>query len=127
MELGGRASRDINEHLVQPIKLEFEKVYFPYLLLNKKRYSGVIWTKSDKPDRKDAKGLETVRRDNCQLAKITLQKVLDFLMEFKKEEAYFYIQNIFYKIRNNQIDISQFIISKGLNKEINDNGNKYKN
>jgi hypothetical protein len=44
-----------------PIKLEFEKVYCPYLLMNKKRYAGLLWTRPEKYDKMDTKGLETVR------------------------------------------------------------------
>ena len=32
------------------------------------RYAGLYWTKPEKYDKLDAKGIETVRRDNCQLA-----------------------------------------------------------
>lgn len=44
-----------------PVKLEFEKVYFPYLLMNKKRYAGLYWSKPDTYDKMDTKGIETVR------------------------------------------------------------------
>jgi len=37
--------------------------------MNKKRYAGLLWTKTDKFDKMDAKGIETVRRDNCGLVK----------------------------------------------------------
>ena len=53
---------------IKPIKLEFEKCYYPYLLMNKKRYAGLLWTNTEKHDKMDCKGIETVRRDNCQLA-----------------------------------------------------------
>ena len=43
---------------IKPIKLEFEKVYYPYLLMNKKRYAGLYWTKPQKWDKMDAKGIE---------------------------------------------------------------------
>lgn len=33
--------------------------------MNKKRYAGVYWTKPDKYDKIDTKGIENVRRDNC--------------------------------------------------------------
>jgi DNA polymerase delta subunit 1 len=34
------AAEYVSEKFVKPIKLEFEKVYHPYLLINKKRYAG---------------------------------------------------------------------------------------
>ena len=41
--------------------------------MNKKRYAGLLWTKVEKYDKMDTKGLETVRRDNCLLVrKVTL-------------------------------------------------------
>jgi hypothetical protein len=43
------------------------QVYSPYLLMNKKRYAGLLWTKPEKWDKIDTKGIETVRRDNCLL------------------------------------------------------------
>lgn len=45
------------------------QVYWPYLLMNKKRYAGLLWTKVDSHDKMDTKGLETVRRDNCLLVR----------------------------------------------------------
>ena len=37
MKLGEEAANYVITKFVKPIKLEFEKVYFPYLLINKKR------------------------------------------------------------------------------------------
>jgi len=48
----------VTETFPKPIKLEFEKVYYPYLLINKKRYAGLYWTKPEKYDKMDAKGIE---------------------------------------------------------------------
>lgn len=35
--------------------------------MNRKRYAGLLWTKADKYDKIDTKGIESVRRDNCFL------------------------------------------------------------
>ncbi len=67
MKLGQEAAEYVSEKFVKPIKLEFEKVYHPYLLINKKRYAGLYFTRPEKHDKMDCKGIETVRRDNCTL------------------------------------------------------------
>jgi DNA polymerase delta subunit 1 len=58
MKLGKEAADFVSQQFINPIKLEFEKVYFPYLLINKKRYAGLYWTNPDKYDKMDAKGIE---------------------------------------------------------------------
>jgi DNA polymerase delta subunit 1 len=61
--------------------LEFEKVYCPYLLVTKKRYAGLLYTRPDQPDKLDKKGIESVRRDNCQLIRTMLEEVLRIVMK----------------------------------------------
>jgi len=41
IEIGKEAAVKITKIFEKPIRLEFEKVYWPYLLLGKKRYAGV--------------------------------------------------------------------------------------
>jgi DNA polymerase delta subunit 1 len=80
MKLGEDAAHFVSAKFVKPIKLEFEKVYFPYLLINKKRYAGLYWTKPEKYDKMDTKGIETVRRDNCLLVQTVIEKVLRMIL-----------------------------------------------
>ena len=58
MKLGSEAAEAVSSNFIKPIKLEFEKVYFPYLLINKKRYAGLYWTNTKKYDKLDTKGIE---------------------------------------------------------------------
>jgi DNA polymerase delta subunit 1 len=55
MRLGSEAAEAITATFMKPISLEFEKVYFPYLLISKKRYAGLYWTKPDTYDKMDTK------------------------------------------------------------------------
>jgi len=80
MKLGQEAADHVSSKFITPIKLEFEKVYFPYLLINKKRYAGLYWTRTDKYDKMDSKGIETVRRDNCRLVQVCIETVLKKLL-----------------------------------------------
>ena len=38
--------------------------------MSKKRYAGMFWTNPATPDKIDAKGIETVRRDNCEFVQL---------------------------------------------------------
>lgn len=49
MKLGLEASAMISKTFLRPIKLEFEKVYHPLLLITKKRYAGVKYVDAGKP------------------------------------------------------------------------------
>ena len=51
MPLAMKAAEEVSNIFPKPIKLEFEKVYFPYLLMNKKRYAGLLWTNPDNYDK----------------------------------------------------------------------------
>lgn len=57
MRLGREAAAYVTTFFIRPINLTFEKVYFPYLLMTKKRYAGLLWTKPDRYSYMDAKGI----------------------------------------------------------------------
>ena len=58
-----------------PVKLKFEKVYQPCVLLTKKHYVGYAWeTPEQEKPTFDAKGIETVRRDTCPLVTKVMEK-----------------------------------------------------
>merc|ERR1712159_359529 len=80
MKLGEEAAVYVSDTFLKPIKLEFEKVYWPYLLISKKRYAGLLWTGTEKYDKMDTKGIETVRRDNCLLVRGVISTCLDKIL-----------------------------------------------
>mmetsp|Transcript_30619 Transcript_30619/g.91788 ORF Transcript_30619/g.91788 Transcript_30619/m.91788 type:complete len:1095 (+) Transcript_30619:226-3510(+) len=101
-----------------PVKLEFEKVYFPYLLMNKKRYAGLLWTRPESHDYMDAKGLETVRRDNCLLVRQLVDGCLrKIIIERDAKGAENYAKRAIADLLQNKIDISHLVITKALSKE----------
>ena len=59
-----------------PVELKFEIVYFPSVLMSKKRYCGHKYETEDSSPVFDAKGIETVRRDGCNLVSKILEKSL---------------------------------------------------
>ncbi|KAL8577740.1 DNA polymerase delta catalytic subunit [Nucella lapillus] len=117
MKLGEEAAGLISTKFVNPIKLEFEKVYFPYLLINKKRYAGLFWTNPAKHDKMDCKGIETVRRDNSPLVAQLINTCLQLLLiDRNPDGAVEHAKQTISDLLCNRIDISQLVISKELTK-----------
>ncbi|KAI8382698.1 probable DNA polymerase delta catalytic subunit [Nakaseomyces glabratus] len=115
MELGAEAAAFVSKLFKHPINLEFEKAYFPYLLINKKRYAGLYWTNPDKYDKLDQKGLASVRRDSCSLVSIIMNKVLKkILIDRDVDSALGFVKATIDDILQNRVDISKLIISKTL-------------
>lgn len=117
MVLGKEAADYVSTFFLPPIKLEFEKVYCPYLLLQKKRYAGMYWTKPDKPDYMDKKGVESVRRDNCPMVSALVEEILRrILLDKNPDAAIAHVKEIVSDLMQNRLDISMLVITKALAK-----------
>eukprot|EP00871_Galdieria_phlegrea_P003137 jgi/Galph1/3824/GphlegSOOS_G2464.1 len=117
MKLGQKAAEVISQSFPKPIKLEFEKCYYPYLLIQKKRYAGLLWTKLEKYDKMDCKGIETVRRDNCKLVANVISTVLEKLLIYRNvDSAIDYVKKTISDLLQNRVDISLLVVSKELSK-----------
>lgn len=118
MELGEEAAEFVSSKFKNPIKLEFEKCYYPYLLINKKRYAGLFWTNPNKFDKMDTKGIETVRRDNCRLVQNVITKVLELILEERDVgKAERYVKQTIADLLQNRVDLSQLVITKAYSKQ----------
>lgn len=117
MRLGYEAADYVTNKLIKPIKLEFEKVYFPYLLISKKRYAGLYWTKPETFDKMDSKGIETIRRDNCRLVSTVIETSLrKLLIDQDVDGAQNYVKKVISELLQNKIDMSNLVITKTLTK-----------
>ena len=55
-------------------------------MINKKRYAGLYFTRPERYDKMDCKGLETVRRDNCPLVANVMNTCLNKLLIERYDE-----------------------------------------
>ena len=118
MQLGKEAAEFISKTFVSPIKLEFEKVYCPYLLMAKKKYVGMLYTNPEKFDKMDAKGIEIVRRDCCGIVRDVMKDVLDkILIDRNTDAAIEVVKGVVSDLLQNKIDMSHLIITKELGKK----------
>jgi DNA polymerase delta subunit 1 len=104
-----------------PVHLEFEKVYRPFLLMAKKRYAGLAWTKVDGKPSMETKGLETVRRDWSDLVRQGLEQTLHHLLRADNkdgtDQAVAYVKSLCEDLRQNKTDFRSLVISKSLGRE----------
>jgi DNA polymerase delta subunit 1 len=56
----------------------------PYFLYSKKRYAGQVYTRPDKPDKVDVKGLQVVRRDRSQMSRDVMKAIIDNMVQNHK-------------------------------------------
>ncbi len=61
--IGNEIAQEITSKSPADVLLKFEKVYFPCVLVTKKRYVGCSFETLTQPPHLDAKGIEMVRRD----------------------------------------------------------------
>lgn len=116
-EFGRHAAEVVSAEFGAPVKMEFEKVYFPFLLMSKKRYAGVAWScPDDKTGGKlDFKGIEVVRRDWCLLVRQVVERSLQLLLKDRsREAAAAHVQETVASLRSGRVDLRLLVMTKQL-------------
>lgn len=112
--IGDEIAQAVTDTNPRPIKLKFEKVYHPCVLLAKKRYVGFKYeSPSQKEPDFDAKGIETVRRDGTPAEQKIEEKALKLLFrtsDLSQVKAYF--QGQCTKILTGRFSVQDFCFAK---------------
>ncbi|KAF9229291.1 DNA/RNA polymerase [Gyrodon lividus] len=97
-----------------PVKLKFEKVYLPCVLMAKKRYVGFKYETPDETSPTfDAKGIETVRRDGVPAQSKMTETCLKILFRTQDlSEVKKYCYRSWSKIMRNKVSIQDFTFAK---------------
>lgn len=111
---GRQLAQTVTEVFPDPIKLKFEKVYHPCVLLAKKRYVGNCYEhEMQKAAKFEAKGIETIRRDGVPAQLKMVGKSLRILFESKNLSLVkSYVLEQFHKILQNKVNVSDFCFAK---------------
>jgi len=119
-ELGKQISKYATERLTG-LELEFEKIFKSFLPLTKKRYGAWVFKlKKDKwVDEIETKGIETVRRDWCELVSEVVQRMLNIILkENDVHKAVEEFKQTINDIETGKIDINKLVITKTITKNI---------
>jgi DNA polymerase zeta len=113
-DIGEDIAATITKMNPRPVKLKFEKVYHPCVLLAKKRYVGFKYEHRDQKEPEfDAKGTETVRRDGTpaeQKIEENALKILFRTADLSQVKSFFQTQCA--KILRGEISIQDFCFAK---------------
>lgn len=112
--IGEEISKAVTKINPRPVKLKFEKVYHPCVLLAKKRYVGFKYEHRDQVEPIfDAKGIETVRRDGTPAEQKIEEKALKILFrtaDLSRVKNYFQKQCL--KIMQGRVSVQDFCFAR---------------
>ena len=114
----------VNAVMKPPKKLEFEKVYGTMLLLSKKRYCGLLYAPNhqwgtDPPI--DIKGLQSQRRDGCELVREIIRICLTSILRTGgSEDAAAMVRQRVVELMDDTLPLEVYTIQKTLRKSMQD-------
>ena len=113
-DIGNEIAKAVTDMNPRPVKLKFEKVYLPSVLLAKKRYVAFKYeSKTQKVPDFDAKGIETVRRDGTPAEQKIEEKALKILFRTADlSQVRDYFQRQCSKIMSGRVSIQDFCFAR---------------
>jgi len=121
LKLGEELTHLINEGIKHVLNMKIESIFKTLLILAKKRYAG--W--NFEPDERGyeesiiTKGIETVRRDWCDLVSETLEEILiTILKEQNIKKSVAIVRDKANKIKTGEIDVDKLVITKSMSKSL---------
>jgi DNA polymerase delta subunit 1 len=115
IEIAERAADFITARLKRPQVLEYEKTFWPFMIITKKRYAGHLYEFDPDKYKFKSMGLVTKRRDNAPIVKRIYQGVLDILFETQDiPRATQFYQRCVKDLLSGNVDTKELILSKTL-------------
>lgn len=118
IKLGVLCGLVINKFMPYPHDLEYEKTFWPFTILTKKRYVGNLYEFN--PDKYEQKSMGIVlkRRDNAQVVKIVCGGIVrSILIDKSIEKAIEFTKQSLYNILAGKYSMDKFVITKTLRSE----------
>lgn len=120
-DLAREAAEYLTNKLPEHIVMEDENVYHPCLLITKKKYEYFVVDRHGNVLKEDSKGSMKARRDNCDCARYIYTKAKDSIMALKPfEETIYEINEGILDMFRYRYPLKDFVIYKGLSKDIDD-------
>ena len=115
IELAQEAGALVTKLLKAPHDLEYEKTFWPFCLLAKKKYVGMLYELNPKKAKLKSMGIVLKRRDNAPIVKDIYGGVISILMKDKDvNKAVQFVKKYLIKISKGQCPMKKLIITKSI-------------
>ena len=115
INLGKLSGQMIKLKLEDPHDCEYEKTYWPFIILKKKKYVGNKYENNPDKFNQDSTGIVLKRRDNAPIVKELCNGVINYLINYKDvKNIKNYIQTCIQDMFDNKYNIKYFLQSRSL-------------
>lgn len=121
IENGIKASDGFKKRLKPPHDLEYEKTFYPLVLITKKRYVGNVYEHDDVHYKQKSMGIVLKRRDNAPIVKRVYGGVIDIILTKQDINASaHFLQQCLEDLVNGQCPMEELIVTKSLRADYKD-------
>jgi len=108
-------SEKFRPSLKKPHDLEYEKTFFPFIILSKKRYVGNKYEFNDKKYKQTSMGIVLKRRDNANILKHVYGGILDIILnERDVKKSITFLNSCLHDLIEGKVNLDQLVITKTL-------------
>lgn len=118
IKLAMQASSEFKKCLKAPHDLEYEKTFWPWIILSKKRYVGNLYEHDDQKYKQKSMGIVLKRRDNAPLVKHIYGGCIDVILQRQDVQGSIaFLRDYLKHIVDGNVPLEDLIITKTLKAE----------
>ena len=113
--VGEQLSADFQKLLKPPHCLEWEKMFYPFIIFSKKRYVGNLYEHDVKKFKQKSMGIVLKRRDNANIVKIIYGGIIKIILEEQNiKKSLEFLDKSLTKLANGEYPLEELIVTKTL-------------
>lgn len=114
-------SKEFRKTIKAPHDLEYEKTFWPFILLSKKRYIANKYEFDDYHYKQSSMGVVLKRRDNAPIVKTVYGGIIDTILNEKNvKKSLTFLQDTLKQLIDGKFPLEELVISKSLKSEYKD-------
>ena len=115
IDIAVEASDKFKKELKDPHDLEYEKTFFPFIILSKKKYVGNLYEFDINKFKQKSMGIVLKRRDNANLVKIIYGGIIDILLNKQNiSKAIEFLTSSLQNLIDGKFQMDDLVITKTL-------------